>query len=48
MDQDLKERITYLIGYERSEGLVDDLTPEEIAQKLHVPLEEVEEALRRP
>lgn len=44
MVQDLKERITYLIGYERSEGLIDNLSSEELSKRLNVPQEEIEQA----
>lgn len=46
MEQDLKERITYFIGFERSEGRVDNLSAEEISARLNVPIEDVESAMK--
>lgn len=43
---DLKQNITYLIGMERSEGRMDDLSAEEISKRLNTPLEEVVSAMK--
>lgn len=43
---DLKQNITYLIGMERSEGRMDDLSAEEISKRLNIPLDEVVSAMK--
>lgn len=43
---DLKQNITYLIGMERSEGRMDNLSAEEISKRLKCPLEEVVSAMK--
>ena len=43
---DLKQNITYLIGMERSEGRMDNLSAEEISKRLNSPLEEVVSAMK--
>ena len=43
---DLKQNITYLIGMERSEGRMDNLSAEEISKRLNTPLEEVVSAMK--
>lgn len=43
---DLKQNITYLIGFERSEGRVDNLSAEEISKRLNIPLEDVVSAMK--
>ena len=46
MEQDLKERITYLIGFERSEGRVDNFSAEEISKRFNIPYEDVVLAMK--
>lgn len=44
--EDLQKQITYLIGQERADGNLKNLTPHDISNHLHVPLEEVEQAMK--
>ena len=43
---DLKQNITYLIGMERSEGRMDDLSAEEISKRLNIPLDKIVSAMK--
>lgn len=43
---DLKKNIEYLIGMERQSGSMDVITPIYVSRMLHVPLEEVESAMK--
>lgn len=46
MNKDLKEKVVYLIGYERAEGRIVDLTPEELSERLGVSVDEINEVLK--
>lgn len=46
MNKDLKESVVYLIGYERAEGRIVDLTPEELSERLSVSVGEINEVLK--
>lgn len=43
---DLKKNIEYLIGMERHSGSMEVITPLYVSRMLHVPLEEVEKAMK--
>lgn len=43
---DFKQNITYLIGIERSEGRIENLSAEEISKRLNIPLEDVVSAMK--
>lgn len=42
----LKKDITYLIGIERAEGNLSEITAEQISATLNAPIEEVKEVLK--
>lgn len=44
---DLKKNIEYLIGMERQSGSMDVITPFYVSRMLNVPLEEVEEVMKK-
>ena len=43
---DLKQNITYLIGMERSEGRMDNLSAEEISKRQNASFDEVVSAMK--
>lgn len=44
--EDLKKQITYFIGKERADGNLTELTAQDFCNHLHVPIEEVEQAMK--
>ncbi len=44
--EDLKKQITYLVGKERADGNLTELTAQDFSNHLHVPIDEVEQAMK--
>lgn len=44
--KDLKKQITYLIGKEQADGNLAVLTTQDFSNHLHVPIDEVEQAMK--
>jgi cupin fold WbuC family metalloprotein len=44
--EDLKKQITYLIGKERADGNLTELTAKDISNLVHVPIEDVEQVMK--